>query len=73
MGWPLEARRSLFPDWLWLCDESSPQRDITMEFWQLLNYWYTRDLPGVALVITFFMALFTVHKKSNFLLELPFH
>ena len=23
MGWPLEARRSLFPDWLWLCDESS--------------------------------------------------
>ena len=24
MGWPLEARRSLFPDWLWLCDESSP-------------------------------------------------
>ena len=19
MGWPLEARRSLFPDWLWLC------------------------------------------------------
>ena len=26
MGWPLEARRSLFPDWLWLCDESSPHR-----------------------------------------------
>ena len=26
MGWPLEARRSLFPDWPWLCDESSPQR-----------------------------------------------
>ena len=24
--WPLEARRSLFPDWLWLCDESSPHR-----------------------------------------------
>ena len=23
---PLEARRSLFPDWLWLCDESSPHR-----------------------------------------------
>ena len=23
-GWPLEARRSLFPDWPWLCDESSP-------------------------------------------------
>ena len=21
---PLEARRSLFPDWPWLCDESSP-------------------------------------------------
>ena len=26
MGWPLEARRSLFPDWLWLCDESSLHR-----------------------------------------------
>ena len=26
MAWPLEARRSLFPDWLWLCDESSPHR-----------------------------------------------
>ena len=26
MGWPLEARRSLFPDWPWLCDESSPHR-----------------------------------------------
>ena len=26
MGWPLEARRSLFPDWLRLCDESSPQK-----------------------------------------------
>ena len=24
MGWPLEARRSLFPDWPLLCDESSP-------------------------------------------------
>ena len=23
MGWPLEARRSLFPDWPLLCDESS--------------------------------------------------
>ena len=23
-GRPLEAKRSLFPDWLWLCDESSP-------------------------------------------------
>ena len=26
MGWPLEARRSVFPDWPWLCDESSPHR-----------------------------------------------
>ena len=26
MGWPLEARRSLFPDWPWLCDESSQHR-----------------------------------------------
>ena len=26
MGWPLEARRSLFPDWPWLYDESSPNR-----------------------------------------------
>ena len=26
MGWPLEASRSLFPDWPWLCDESSPHR-----------------------------------------------
>ena len=26
MGWPLEARRSLFPDWLRRCDESSPHR-----------------------------------------------
>ena len=26
MGWPLKARRSLFPDWPWLCDESSPHR-----------------------------------------------
>ena len=26
MGWPLKARRSLFPDWLWLCDESSSHR-----------------------------------------------
>ena len=26
MGWPLEARRSLFPDWPWLCDESSLHR-----------------------------------------------
>ena len=26
LGWPLEARRSLFPDWLWLCDESSSHR-----------------------------------------------
>ena len=26
MGWPLKARRSLFPYWLWLCDESSPHR-----------------------------------------------
>ena len=25
-GWPLEARRSLFPDSLWLCVESSPHR-----------------------------------------------
>ena len=24
MGWPMKARRSLFPDWPWLCDESSP-------------------------------------------------
>ena len=24
--WPLKARRSLFLDWLWLCDESSPHR-----------------------------------------------
>ena len=24
--WPLEARMSLFPDWLWLSDESSPHR-----------------------------------------------
>ena len=23
---PLEDRRSLFPDWPWLCDESSPHR-----------------------------------------------
>ena len=23
MRWPLAARRSIFPDWLWLCDESS--------------------------------------------------
>ena len=26
MGWPLKARRSLFLDWPWLCDESSPHR-----------------------------------------------
>ena len=26
MGWPLEASRSLFPDWPWLCDESSPHK-----------------------------------------------
>ena len=26
MGWPLGARRSLFPDWPWLCDESSPHK-----------------------------------------------
>ena len=26
MGWPLEARRSLFPDWPLLCDESSLYR-----------------------------------------------
>ena len=26
MGWPLEARRSLFPDWPWLCDELSPHK-----------------------------------------------
>ena len=25
-AWPSEARRSLFPDWPWLCDESSPHR-----------------------------------------------
>ena len=23
MGWPLEARRSLFPDWFWLCAHRS--------------------------------------------------
>ena len=33
----------------------------------------TRDLPGDALVITFFMTLFKFTEKSNFLLELPFH
>ena len=26
MEWPLEVRRSLFPDWLRPCDESSPHR-----------------------------------------------
>ena len=26
MGWPLKARRSLYPDWLQLSDESSPQK-----------------------------------------------
>ena len=30
-------------------------------FW--LKYVLTRDLPGVALLITFFMKLFTVHRK----------
>ena len=37
----------------------------------IIKYKWTRDLPGVALVITFFTTLFT--EKSNFLLELPFH
>ena len=35
-------------------------------------YHYTRDLPGVALVITFFMTLRQFTEKTNFLLELPF-
>ena len=26
-SWPLKARRSLFPDWFWMCDESSPDRE----------------------------------------------
>ena len=26
MGWPLKAMRSLFPYWLWLCDESFSHR-----------------------------------------------
>ena len=28
MVWPLEARRGLFPDWPWLCDESSPHKRV---------------------------------------------
>ena len=26
---------------------------------RLISYWWTRDIPGIALVITFFMTLFT--------------
>ena len=36
---------------------------------KLLILLKTRDLPGVALVITFFMTLFTVHSEITFLNE----
>ena len=42
------------------------------QFYRHTKICVTRDLPGLALVITFFMTLFTVYRKSNFLLELPF-
>ena len=32
--------------------------------WTVCLYGHTRDLPGVALVITFFMTLFTVKRKT---------
>ena len=38
----------------------------------LLSLLFTRDLPAVALVITFFTTLFT-KKKLNFWTNAPFH
>ena len=60
MGWPLEARRSLFPDWPWLYDESSPHEmalhipvqilagKFKMEF--LLTVSLTKAFPVVSLI-----------------------
>ena len=49
-AWPLEARRNLFPDWLWLCDESSPHRralDIHVQI--LVGKYKLEFLPTVIL------------------------
>ena len=45
-----------------------------LKFPEILFYEYvqTRDLPGVALVITFLQHFSQFREKSNFLLELPF-
>ena len=60
MGWPLEARRSLYPDWLWLCDESLPHRralhipvqilagKFKMEFLPTENFPCSTDLSELA-------------------------
>ena len=50
MGWPLKARRSLFPDWPWLCDESSTQRRAMHISVQILaGKFKTEFLPNISL------------------------
>ena len=53
-GWPLKARRSLFPDWPWLCDESSPQRRAMHISVQILAGKFKMEfLPNISLTKAF--------------------
>ena len=56
-SWPLEARRSLFTDWLWLCDESSPQRRVLHIPVQILaGKFKIESLPTISLTKAFLVA-----------------
>ena len=54
MGWPLEARRSLFPDWPWLCDESSSyKRALHIPVQILAGKFIMEVLPTISLTQVF--------------------
>ena len=57
MGWPLEARRSLFPDWPWLCDESSlHRRALHIPVQILAGKFKIESLPTISLTKAFLVA-----------------
>ena len=54
MGWPLEASRSLFPDWLWQCDEASAhKRPLHIRVQILTGKFKIEFLPTISLTKAF--------------------
>ena len=67
MGWPLKARRSLFPDWLWLCDESSShRRALHIPVQILAGKFKTEFLPTISLTKAFPAAQIRPNLQKSF-------